>query len=135
MINQSLTLRAVPVWIALLVAGCAAPSSTPRLQIEDLQVGTGEAAKTGDVVEVHYTGRFPDGKEFDTSVGKEPYAFKLGAGRVIKGWDEGVVGMRVGGKRKLTVPPEMAYGKRGYPPDIPPDATLLFDIELLNIRK
>jgi FKBP-type peptidyl-prolyl cis-trans isomerase len=135
MMNRLLTFGAALVWVALLAAGCAAPTSASRLQIEDLQVGTGEAAKTGDVVEVHYTGRLTNGKEFDSSVGKEPFTFKLGAGRVIKGWEQGVVGMKVGGKRKLTIPAELAYGKRGYPPDIPPDATLIFDIELLQIKK
>ncbi len=82
------------------------------LKYEDLKVGSGEAAKKGDTVEVHYTGWLTDGKKFDSSVDrKEPFSFKLGAGRVIKGWDEGVAGMKPGGKRKLTIPPALGYGK------------------------
>jgi FKBP-type peptidyl-prolyl cis-trans isomerase len=104
------------------------------LKYEDLKEGTGEAAKKGDSVEVHYTGWLTDGKKFDSSVGKKPFPFKLGVSRVIKGWHEGVAGMKVGGKRKLTIPPELAYGKEGYPPVIPADATLVFEVELLKIN-
>ena len=104
------------------------------LKYVDLVTGGGAEAKTGDQVSVHYTGVFPDGVEFDSSRGGEPYAFRLGAGSVIRGWDEGIKGMRVGGRRKLTVPPPLAYGERGYPPVIPPNATLVFDVELVGVR-
>ena len=104
------------------------------LKYEDLKEGNGAEAKKGDEVEVHYTGWLTNGKKFDSSVGKAPFPFKLGAEKVIKGWDEGVVGMKVGGKRKLTIPPELAYGKRGFPGAIPPDATLVFEVELLKIK-
>jgi FKBP-type peptidyl-prolyl cis-trans isomerase len=107
------------------------------LKIEDLKEGKGDAAKKGDTVEVHYTGWLKkDGTKFDSSLDrKEPFSFKLGAGQVIKGWDEGVAGMKIGGKRKLTIPPELAYGKRGAGKAIPPDAELVFEVELLNIKK
>src|SRR5262245_47118710 len=105
------------------------------LQYEDQQEGTGVAAKTGDTVEVHYTGTLKDGKKFDSSRDRNrPFAFKLGAGQVIKGWDEGVAGMKVGGKRKLVIPSDLGYGPRGYPGAIPPNAELTFDVELLKIK-
>ena|SRR5690349_21601368 len=104
------------------------------LQSTDLNVGQGAEATTGKTVQVHYTGTLTDGKKFDSSLDRgKPFVFKLGAGNVIKGWDEGVVGMKVGGKRKLTIPPEMAYGARGFPPVIPPNSTLVFEIELLGV--
>ncbi len=105
-----------------------------KLLIEELTVGTGAAAATGATVEVHYTGWLIDGKQFDSSRGGEPFAFDLGAGQVIKGWDQGVVGMRVGGTRKLTIPPELAYGMRGFPGAIPAQATLVFEVELVAVR-
>jgi len=104
------------------------------LKYEDLKEGTGDEAKKGDNVEVHYTGWLTDGKKFDSSVGKKPFTFTLGAGKVIKGWDEGVAGMKAGGKRKLTIPPELGYGARGFPGAIPPNSTLVFEVELLKIK-
>ena len=100
-----------------------------------MKVGTGAEAKKGDTIEVHYTGWLKsNGKKFDSSVGGEPFSFKLGAGMVIKGWDEGFGGMKVGGKRKLTIPSHMGYGKRGAGDDIPPDADLVFEVELVKVK-
>lgn len=104
------------------------------LKYEDLQEGSGAAAKAGDTVSVHYTGWLTDGQKFDSSHDRRsPFSFKLGAGRVIKGWDEGVSGMKVGGKRKLTIPSELGYGSRGAGGVIPPNAELIFEVELLKI--
>jgi FKBP-type peptidyl-prolyl cis-trans isomerase len=106
------------------------------LQYQELKEGTGDAAKAGDTVQVHYTGWLKSGKKFDSSVDRgEPFEFKLGAGKVIKGWDEGVQGIKVGGKRKLMIPPELGYGKRGAGNTIPPDSELIFEVELLKIKK
>jgi len=106
-----------------------------ELKIEDLVAGEGEEAKAGDVVEVHYTGTLTDGAKFDSSLDRGvPFEFELGAGEVIPGWDQGVAGMRVGGKRKLTIPPELGYGERGVPGTIPGNATLIFEVELLGIK-
>jgi FKBP-type peptidyl-prolyl cis-trans isomerase FkpA len=102
--------------------------------IEDLTIGEGEEARAGHNVTVHYTGTFEDGREFDSSKGRGPFSFKLGAGRVIKGWDKGVEGMRVGGRRKLVIPSELGYGSRGAGNVIPPDTTLVFEVELLNVE-
>jgi FKBP-type peptidyl-prolyl cis-trans isomerase len=105
------------------------------LKYIELKEGEGAAAKAGDTVSVHYTGWLKDGKKFDSSLDrKQPFEFELGKGRVIKGWDEGVAGMKPGGKRKLIIPPELAYGKRGAPGAIPPDAELTFEVELLKIK-
>jgi len=104
------------------------------LQYQDLVVGKGEQPKDGETVVVNYTGRFTNGKIFDTSVGKQPFSFRLGRGEVIKGWDEGVASMHVGGKRKLVIPPALAYGAGGYPGVIPPNSTLTFEVELLKIK-
>jgi FKBP-type peptidyl-prolyl cis-trans isomerase len=105
------------------------------LQYWDIKVGTGDEAKSGDHVKVHYTGWFTTGKKFDSSVdAHQPYSFTLGAGNVIKGWDEGVAGMKIGGKRQLRIPPELAYGEKGYKNIIPANATLIFDVQLLSIE-
>ena len=109
-------------------------TTTSGLQYEELAEGTGRAAAAGDTVAVHYTGWLKDGKKFDSSVDRgQPFSFKLGAGRVIKGWDEGVAGMKVGGKRKLIIPAALGYGARGAPGAIPPNAELTFEVELLKI--
>ena len=104
------------------------------LKYEDVKVGDGKEAKAGDTVSVHYTGTLKDGKQFDSSRGKSPFQFKLGAGQVIKGWDEGVAGMKIGGKRKLTIPAALGYGSRGAGGAIPPNAELIFEVELLKVR-
>jgi FKBP-type peptidyl-prolyl cis-trans isomerase len=115
-------------------ASSAAPKAVTSLVKQDVKVGKGTAAKTGDTVRVHYTGTLLDGKKFDSSRDRnEPFEFTLGAGMVIKGWDEGIVGMKPGGQRKLTIPSDMAYGKAGHPPVIPPDSPLVFDVELVEI--
>lgn len=138
--------------VALALAGCdnkvPEPTAEPRkptvqepeqpepadLIKEDLVVGTGAEAKDGDKVKVNYTGRLlKTNFMFDTSVGKAPFEFQIGKGAVIKGWDLGVVGMKVGGKRKLTIPSRLGYGETGSPPKIPPKATLVFEVELLSV--
>jgi FKBP-type peptidyl-prolyl cis-trans isomerase FkpA len=111
--------------------------TTPSgLKYVDLVVGTGLEAKAGQTVVVHYTGWLTDGQKFDSSVDSgKPFSFPLGAGRVIKGWDEGVAGMKVGGKRKLMIPPQLGYGARGAGNVIPPNADLIFEVQLLDIAK
>lgn len=105
-----------------------------ELQIEELVAGTGDTAAAGQQVSVHYTGWLTNGEKFDSSVDRgTPFKFKLGAGMVIQGWDQGVAGMKVGGKRKLTIPPELGYGARGAGGVIPPNATLVFEVELLGV--
>ena len=129
------------------VAGCGGESPEARrqrieelsrsvtgLQIRDIEVGTGAEASPGRTVSVHYTGTLLDGSQFDSSRDRgEPFEFRLGTGEVIPGWDEGIKGMRVGGRRELTIPPDMAYGRRGQG-DIPPNAALKFDVELMDVQ-
>ncbi|MBA2485862.1 MAG: FKBP-type peptidyl-prolyl cis-trans isomerase [Nitrospira sp.] len=105
------------------------------LKYVDLTVGTGREAAAGTQVTVHYTGWLTNGTKFDSSVDRhDPFSFPIGGGKVIRGWDEGVAGMKVGGKRKLTIPPQLGYGTRGAGGVIPPNATLVFDVELLEVR-
>lgn len=102
--------------------------------IEDIKVGTGQEAKTGDTVTVNYAGTLTNGTKFDSSYDRgTPFTFQLGAGQVIEGWDKGIIGMKVGGKRKLTIPPELGYGATAYGP-IPANATLIFEVELLGVK-
>jgi FKBP-type peptidyl-prolyl cis-trans isomerase FkpA len=130
--------RWIAALLAVLATGVAAAADLVKT---DTVVGKGKEAVAGKTVEVHYTGWLHDpaaknkrGKQFDSSVGRGPFSFPLGAGRVIKGWDEGVAGMKVGGKRTLVIPPEMGYGARGAGGVIPPNATLVFDVELLDVK-
>ena len=113
------------------------PKGAPptKLVIKDLKVGSGQAAKTGDTVSVQYVGvNYANGKQFDASWDRgQPFQFQLGAGMVIPGWDQGVAGMKPGGRRELIIPPDLAYGAQGAPPDIPPNATLVFVIDLISI--
>lgn len=132
------------VLVLLLVTGlaaCGGDSGTQpsgggggQLVVEDVIVGTGATAVAGDTVTVHYLGTFLDGSKFDSSYDRgQPFTFRVGAGQVIAGWDQGIPGMKVGGKRKLTIPPDLAYGSAGRPPVIPGNATLRFEVELLSI--
>jgi FKBP-type peptidyl-prolyl cis-trans isomerase len=130
--------------VTLLAQSTAAPTkvtgkakSTPSgVEYWDIVVGTGATAVAGKPVKVNYTGWLTDGKKFDSSVDRhQPFPFTLGAGEVIKGWDEGVEGMKVGGKRQLRIPPALGYGSRGAGGVIPPNATLIFDVELLDVGK
>jgi peptidylprolyl isomerase len=122
----------------LLIAGCAKKNTgvtDTGMKYEILKEGTGPSPKKGDSVTVHYTGWLEDGTKFDSSVDrKQPFTFKLGVGQVIQGWDDGVATMKVGGKSKFYIPPELGYGSRGAGGVIPPNATLIFEVELLSIK-
>lgn len=110
------------------------PSKVTELKIEDIKVGTGNAVKSGDTVSINYLGTLKDGTKFDSSYDRnQPFETQIGVGQVIEGWDKGVVGMQVGGKRKLTIPYQMAYGENAYGP-IPAKATLIFEVELMAIK-
>jgi len=144
---------AVALSCVLMISACAGTGDAPvvqalppmtatspsGLQIADTQPGTGRSPRRGQTAVVHYTGwLYVDGnkgKKFDSSVDKgKPFEFKVGQGQVIKGWDEGVITMKTGGKRTLIVPAELGYGAQGSPPDIPPNATLIFDVELIAVK-
>ncbi|MBX4199924.1 FKBP-type peptidyl-prolyl cis-trans isomerase [Candidatus Parcubacteria bacterium] len=117
------------------VASSMEASQNPGVQVQDTVVGKGDVASPGDTVTVHYVGQLTSGKIFDSSLDRgEPFTFTLGVGQVIRGWDEGVAGMRVGGTRRLIISPEYAYGENGVGP-IPPNATLVFDVQLLGVQK
>lgn len=122
----------------MIFNGCSKEQTvtTPSgLQYVDEIVGTGPSPEKGQQVTVHYTGTLEDGKKFDSSRDRnQPLPFTIGIGQVIKGWDEGIMSMKVGGKRKLIIPPDLGYGQRGAPPAIPPGATLVFEVELLSVK-
>ncbi len=139
--------------VLLLLLACAvlllaqAPPSAPTdvkslkrhttssgLEYWDIAVGTGAEVKAGDKVSVNYTGWLTSGKLFDSSIGKQPFPLTVGVGQVIRGWDEGLVGMKAGGKRQLRIPPNLAYGDRGVPGVIPPNSTLVFDVDVLTVN-
>jgi FKBP-type peptidyl-prolyl cis-trans isomerase FkpA len=119
----------------LAIDTAALTRTSTGLRYQDVTVGAGDEATAGRTAVVHYTGWLPDGKKFDSSRDRgEPFSFPLGAGQVIPGWDQGVAGMKVGGRRKLVIPSELGYGAQGAPPDIPPNSTLIFDVELLGVQ-
>ena len=140
-LEEDLLKRFMTVLVLLAMAGCgggnstSSPTSSGTLVVEDLVVGTGATAASGDTVTVHYLGTFTNGTKFDSSYDRgTPFSFRLGAGQVIPGFDQGVVGMKVGGKRRLTIPPSLAYGSAGSGP-IPGNTTIVFEVELLAVTK
>lgn len=134
--SQPQTESATPVSTAAPTPVSGPPQTTADgLEYWDIKVGTGATAEPGKTVKVQYTGWLVNGKKFDSSVDRnEPFSFVLGQGQVIKGWDEGVAGMKVGGKRQLRIPPSLGYGARGAGGVIPPNATLIFDVELVGVQ-
>ncbi len=140
--SSNLTSCALLALIVLFLLPCTGQAAeevmvqtSSGLQYADLVVGKGREAHAGETATVHYTGMLVDGTKFDSSKDRnQPFSFRLGAGRVIRGWDEGVEGMKIGGTRKLVIPPELGYGARGAGSTIPPNATLIFQVELLDLR-
>lgn len=145
----SITDQAEPTGIVLPSPQTSVPSTTPTvtpqvlstqtlesgLIIEDEKFGEGEGVKAGDTISMHYIGTFTNGQKFDSSLDRgQPFETQIGVGQVIKGWDEGVIGMKVGGKRRLTIPPALAYGEQGVPGAVPPNSILMFELELLEIK-
>lgn len=126
--------KEAPVFSGSGSPGPSAPADS-ALKIEDVKIGSGAEAKTGSTVFVHYVGTLESGAKFDSSYDRgEPISFVLGKGQVIPGWEQGILGLKVGGKRKLVIPPNLAYGARGVPGAIPPNATLMFDVELVKVQ-
>jgi FKBP-type peptidyl-prolyl cis-trans isomerase len=130
--------RFIVVSALLTLAACGGdtptgPADSGTIQTQDLVVGTGATAAVGNVVTVNYTGMFTNGTVFDSSVGRTPIQFQLGAGQVIPGFEQGIVGMKVGGKRRITIPPSLGYGSAGRPPTIPGNSTLVFEVDLVSI--
>lgn len=128
------SIRGMLVLVALVAIALAYVRSRGT-QITDVKIGSGPAVKSGDTVVVHYVGRLADGKTFDSSKPRgAPFEFTVAGGMVIRGWDQGLIGMRKGGLRRLVIPPDEAYGEKGAPPVVPPNATLRFEVELLQIK-
>ncbi len=135
LIISTVSVLGVLAVIIFLAVSASRGKQAGTLQIDDLVVGSGPPVQSGDTVSVHYTGWLTDGTKFDSSLDRnQPFEFKVGEGRVIQGWDQGLVGMRTGGTRKLIIPPNLAYGEQGSGSVIPPNATLVFEVQLLEIK-